>query len=150
MAYILTKNDLPQCLFDKDAPSVANFLLELKRADKRGMEIWEESDGWLFGIDEYRRRMKSGIHNIASYDNLHPQYPGLGGGLLVGHVKKLDKDLTEDLAFSMKAICGALVLSLGVDGMWRVMSSLFIEVMLLSPEENQHLYGENSVCKGWM
>jgi hypothetical protein len=93
--------------------------------------------------------MKNGIHNNASDDDLHPQYPGLGGGLLVGHIKKLDKDLAEDLAFSMKAICGALVLSLGVDGMWRVMSSLFIEVMLLSPEENQRLYGENSVCKGW-
>ena len=71
---------------------------------------------------------------------------GLGGGLLVGHLKKLDKDLTEDLAFSMKAICGALVLSLGVDGMWRVMSSLFIEVMLLSPKENQRYAEESRRC----
>ena len=149
MAYILTKNDLTKCLFDKDAPTVAEFLLEMKLADRNGAEIWKQNDGWLFGIDEYRRRMKNGIHNNAPNDDLHPQYPGLGGGLLVGYVKKLDKDLTEDLAFSMKAICGALVLSLGVDGMWKVMGSLFSEAMLLSPKENQRLYGENSVCKGW-
>ena len=170
MAYVLTKNDLAQCLFDKDAPSVTQFWLEMKLADKRGMEIWEENDGWLFGIDEYRRRMKNEIkarqarqgqvrgecHRvdgdagaIAGTDFLHPQYPGLGGGLLVGHLKKLDKGLTEDLAFSIKAICGALVLSFGVDGMWSVMGNFFTELLILTPEENQQLFSKNSVCQGW-
>jgi len=142
MAYILTKSKLIDCLFDKDSPSAAQFWLEMKLADKRGTEIWVENGGWLLGgIDDYQRRLgKEGIR---------PRYPGLGGGLLVGHLKKLDKDLTEDLAFSMKAICGALVLSLGVDGMWSAMRSLFREAMILTPKENRRLYGKNSVCQGW-
>mmetsp|Transcript_24929 Transcript_24929/g.72105 ORF Transcript_24929/g.72105 Transcript_24929/m.72105 type:complete len:144 (-) Transcript_24929:85-516(-) len=142
MAYILTKSMLVDCLFDKDSPSAAQFWLEMKLADKRGTEIWVENGGWLLGgIDDYQRRLgKEGIR---------PRYPGLGGGLLVGHLKKLDKDLTEDLAFSMKAICGALVLSLGVDGMWSAMRSLFREAMILTPKENRRLYGKNSVCQGW-
>ena len=149
MAYILTKNDLTQCLFDKDAPSVAQFWLEMELADKRGTEIWEENDGWLFGIDEYRRRMKNESHNSGTDGDLRPRYPGLGGGLLVGHLKKLDKVLTEDLAFSMKAICGALVLSFGIDGMWSIVGKWFTEALLLTPEDNQRLFGKNSVCQGW-
>ena len=149
MAYILTKNDLTQCLFDKDAPSVAQFWLEMKLADKRGTEIWEENGGWWFGIDEYQRRMKNGSYNSGTDDDLQPRYPGLGGGLLVGHLKKLDKVLTEDLAFSMKAICGALVLSFGIDGMWSIVGKWFTEALLLTPEDNQRLFGRNSVCRGW-
>ena len=149
MAYILTKNDFTQCLFDKDAPSVAQFWLEMKLADKRGTEIWDENDGWLFGTDEYRRRMKNRSYDSRTGDDLHPRYPGLGGGLLVGHLKKLDKDLTEDLAFSMKAICGALVLSFGIDGMWSILGKIFTEVLILTPEENQQLFGKTSVCQGW-
>jgi hypothetical protein len=49
----------------------------------------------------------------------------------------------------MKAICGALVLSFGVDGMWSVMGNFFTELLILTPEENQQLFSKNSVCQGW-
>jgi len=144
LSYILVKSRLYDCLYDQDSTSAAQFWIEANLADKRGMEIWENNSGWILGgLDDYRRRVKSEANDVM------PRYPGIGGGLLSGKLSKLDRELTADLAVSMKAIIGALVLGIGLDGMWSAIGPLFDEVLIVTPEENLRLYGENSVCSGW-
>lgn len=144
MAYILVKNKIHDCLYDQDSSSAAQFWIEVNLADEKGLEIWGDSDGWILGgINDYHQRV------LSEAGDAKPRYPGIGGGLLTGKLSKLNKDLTEDLAFSLKAICGALVLGTGVDGMWAAIGPLLDEVLILTPKENQRLYGKNSVCSGW-
>jgi len=53
-------------------------------------------------------------------------------------------DVSENLAFSMKSLVGALVLSTGLEGMWCCMYPYFEELLLLSPSEHNMMYGNTS------
>jgi hypothetical protein len=47
----------------------------------------------------------------------------------------------------MKSIAGALVLSLGLEGMWQIIGPLFGELLLLSAEELRKEYRKvSSIC----
>jgi hypothetical protein len=81
-------------------------------------------------------------------DSFSPRYPGIAGGRLRGQQKKVEEAVTGDLQFSMKAILGALVLSLGMDNMWNCIGPLFEEVLLLDPAELRKEFKEiSTICR---
>ena len=57
---------------------------------------------------------------------------------------KLPVSLTEDLVFSMKSIAGALVLSVGLEGMWQSLGPVFGELLLLTANELREEYCKTS------
>lgn len=134
LAYIMVKNGFHKCLFDKHAKTTANFVQKMIDADATGEAIWNHHGGWILpgGMAEYERR-------LASYGNgtqRKPKYIGLFQGRLIETKKKLPLELTGDLAFSMKAVSGALVLSFGLKQAWeQVLLPVFEELLLISPDE---------------
>jgi hypothetical protein len=67
---------------------------------------------------------------------------------LYSHPKgKLPESITGDLVFSFKSIIGALVLSIGVDGMWQCIGPIFEELLLLSFDEVNREYSFSSIIK---
>jgi hypothetical protein len=73
-----------------------------------------------------------------------PCYVGLAAGRLFGMKKKIPKDITGDLVFSMKAIVGALCILFGKDVAWSLIRPVFLELLLLSPEEMRVTYADVS------
>lgn len=141
MAYILVKNGLHKCLFDRCDDSVCEFQCHMKEAERHGEKFWNKHDGWTLpgGCEEYRRRVQlmSGSIN----DNKDsPQYVGLAAGRLWGRNAKVPKEITNELMFSMKSICGGLVLALGLNNAWQLLRSFFLELLALSPDEIRNAF----------
>jgi len=143
MAYIMVKSGFHESLYHQNTRPERRFVSELGAAEDLGRKVWNRRFGWILkgGKQEYARRcaflsfpMPQGL----------PRYCGLAGGRLYGHKSKLPDSLTEDLVFSMKAIAGALVLSLGLEGMWQSLGPLFGELLLLSADELRKEYRKNS------
>jgi dsRNA-specific ribonuclease len=143
MAYVMVKSGLNQSLYHQNTSSEKHFTSEMSAAEDLGRKIWNRRNGWILkgGKQEYIRR-------CATLSFLMPQglpcYCGLAAGRLHGHKSKLPDRLTEDLVFSMKSIAGALVLSLGLEGMWQSLGPLFGELLLLSADELKKEYRMNS------
>ena len=126
LAYIFTKNGLHNALFDDGVAD--NFLEQARRAEIIGRESWNLQGGWLVpgGTKEFQRR------SLAKQD---PVYTGLRGGRLCGKTRKVGPKDTLGLIFSFHALIGAMVTTMGFDDAWIHLRPLFIEVMLLSPDE---------------
>jgi hypothetical protein len=141
MAYIMVKNDFHQSLYHHNTTSEKRFVSEMGAAEDLGRKVWNRRFGWILkgGKHEYARRCSS--LSFPMPQGL-PRYCGLAGGRFYGHQSKLPESLTEDLVFSMKAIAGALVLSLGLEGMWQSLGPLFGELLLLSADELRKEYGK--------
>uniref|UniRef100_A0A7S2XPR3 RNase III domain-containing protein n=1 Tax=Attheya septentrionalis TaxID=420275 RepID=A0A7S2XPR3_9STRA len=152
LVYVLVKNGIHRYLYDQSSTAIAKFLPAMLLADIKGSKLWEKRKGWILpgGIEEFRSRCKMPTSLPSENDKAapNPRYVGLTGGRLCGHSSKLPLDLTEDLAFSMKAIVGALTLCLGLDGMWKCIGPLFDELMLLSADELRKEFGSvSSICR---
>ena len=135
VVYIMMKAGIHNMLVNIDPDSIKSFQLEMMVADSKGAEVWRNRGGWILegGVKEYTRRcVGPNAHSL-------PMYPGLAGRLY-GHKTKLPPEITYDLMFAMKAVVGALVLSVGVDTMWRSIGPLFEEALLLSAEELKKEY----------
>jgi hypothetical protein len=134
LSYILIKNGIHACLFDKENDTAVTFLSYMKSAELLGNRVWEENNGWIVGgLTEFHRRVK-----FMSNGSIHldmPRYAGLAAGRLYGHKEFVGKEITDDLMFSMKTIVGAFCLSLGADDAWLLLRPLFLELLLLSPDE---------------
>jgi hypothetical protein len=134
LSYILIKNGIHTCLYDKENDTAATFLSYMKSAELLGNRVWEENHGWIVGgLTEFHRRVK-----FMSNGSIHldmPRYAGLAAGRLYGHKEFVGKEITDDLMFSMKTIVGAFCLSLGADDAWLLLRPLFLELLLLSPDE---------------
>jgi len=141
----MIKAGIHRALFDVDAPCIPRFAAEMDDADRAGLAVWHERGGWIMdgGLTEFRRRSAAFTLEPGSLAAT-PKYPGVGGGRLCGHSKKLPRHLTEDLMFSFKAIFGALVLSLGLEATWDCIGPYFQELLLLSPSELRSEYGTKS------
>ncbi|KAL3810012.1 hypothetical protein ACHAXA_006127 [Cyclostephanos tholiformis] len=133
LAYIFLKNGFHNCLFDENADATDEMKACINKADLLGSKQWAKNEGWVIhgGIKEFQRRVQQHGYN----DCRDPQYMGLAAGRLIGHTKKLTDDAWEDLQFSMKAIVGAVVLSFGVKDAWDMFRPLFLELIMLSPDE---------------
>ena len=133
LAYIFLKNGFHNCLFDENADATDEMKACINKADLLGSKEWAKNEGWVIhgGIKEFQRRVQQHGYN----DCWDPQYMGLAAGRLIGHTKKLTDDAWEDLQFSMKAIVGAVVLSFGVKDAWDMFRPLFLELIMLSPDE---------------
>ena len=141
VAYIMMKSGMRLALFD-DTP-YHEFEQTMQVSDLAGGLQWEQHDGWILpgGIRVFQER----IARLSQRKNLDarlltPDYPGLGGGRLVGHDAKLPVAVTDELAFSFKAIVGGLVLTVGLHEMWELVGPLFDELLLLSPVELREQY----------
>jgi dsRNA-specific ribonuclease len=149
VVYIMIKAGVHKTLFDDNAPAVKQLQTKMLVADILGEKLWQERGGWVVGDrEEFRRRCVAFGCTTDRHPN--PKYPGIGGGRLHGTKAKLPEKLTGDLVFSFKAIIGALVLSLGLEGMWLCLGPMFEEAMLLSPEELRNEYGDDAtgLCAG--
>ena len=140
LAYILIKNGLNEYLFDKLDDAITAFSRYMHLADSLGKEFWAEHNGWvgLGGIAEFRRRVKLMSDGTTSIDM--PRYVGLAAGRLFGQKASVPKHVSENLVFSMKTIVGALTLSVGREGAWSLVRPLFLELLLLSPDETRQTY----------
>ena len=149
------KNGFHEFLYDKDSSSISKFLSKAEIADSRGRKIWKKRGGWILdgGIEEFRRRWQAhhvGYSSELRNQSIRPKYVGLSGGCLYGEKEKISFEITEELSFSFKTIVGALVLSVGLDHMWRFISPFFIEIMLLSPAELRREYnGISNICSNY-
>jgi dsRNA-specific ribonuclease len=143
MAYIMVKNDLQQSLYHHNTRPEKRFASEIGAAEDLGRNVWNRRFGWILqgGKHEYARRCAS--LSFSMPQGL-PRYSGLAGGRLYGHKSKLPISLTEDLVVSIKAIAGALVLSLGLEGMWQSLGPLFGELLLLRAHELKEEYRNTS------
>jgi len=139
LAYIMAKAGIHELLFDQTANSIARFLLAMKNAERQGEALWKERGGWIVrgGSDECIRRWQQPSWPTP---DKKPRYVGLARGRLFGRTRKLTSGITGDLVFSFKAIIGALVLAVGLDGMWLSIGPLLEETMLLSAEEVRMAY----------
>jgi len=158
LAYITIKNRIHKCLYDSNAPEISEFLEIISIADAKGEKRWAKRGGWILdgGVDEFVRRMRfffpwltctSNISEILTKREVRPMYVGLSGGCLYGNKTKIASKFTEDLAFSLKSIIGALVLNIGLDQMWKCVLPLFAELMLLSPADIRREYGNiSNIC----
>ena len=134
LAYLMIKTGISECLYDKRAVATTSFFRHMKESDCLGEEVWRGHGGWIVpgGLEEYHRRCEA----VGKSEQKAPKYVGLACGKLVGFQKKLPSALTSDLVFSMKAICGALVLSFGQKRAWKnFLLPLFEELLLLEPAE---------------
>jgi dsRNA-specific ribonuclease len=132
LAYILLKNRFHHCLFDENAYAIIVMKGYMNEADLLGSKEWVKNGGWVIGgIEEFQRRVEHHGH----YSCPNPRYMGLAAGRLMGHMKKLPDNASEDLQFSMKAIFGAVALSVGVKDAWDMIRPFFLELMMLSPDE---------------
>lgn len=144
LAYIFIKNGIHECMFDKQDGSVRTFMDYMHVAETMGQKFWAQNNGWILpkGVDEFHRRVKLMGNN--NYSLGTPRYAGLAAGRLYGQSKFISKDVTEDLMFSMKTIVGALCLSVGLKDAWALVRPLFLEVLLLSPDETRHAFAHVS------
>jgi len=135
LAYVFVKNGFHKFLFDRNANEILSFQTIMEEADELGSEEWERRGGWILpgGIEEFQKRIE-GTHIVL------PRYPGLAAGRIFGRKKKLNESITNDLQFSMKCIFGALVLSLGLEKAWTLFLPVFLELLVLSPEELRKCY----------
>lgn len=147
MAYIMVKSGFHQSLYNQETRAEKRFVSEMSAAESIGREVWKRRSGWILkgGEVEFTKRCATLSFSMPEGP---PRYCGLAGGRLYGHKSKLPDSLTEDLVFSMKSIAGALVLSLGLEGMWQIIGPLFGELLLLSAEELRKEYRKvSSICK---
>ncbi len=140
LTYIAVKTGITTCLFDAEATEISLLKMEVEKSDDIGKEYLTLNNGWFIhgGINEYKRRWNDANWSSISTTNtniIQPNYPGIIGGRLLGHKKKLPSGLTSDLSFSFKAIVGGFVMSYGLERMWQYFLPLFKEVMMFSPEE---------------
>ncbi|KAI2513467.1 hypothetical protein MHU86_941 [Fragilaria crotonensis] len=144
--YIMFKAGIHKFLLDQEADSIPKFISIMEMADVLGKAEWLKRNGWILpgGVSEFALRCRK---SQRSPDSLKPHYYGLSGGRLVGKKQKLPESITSDLMFSMKAIIGALVLSIGMDGMWTLIGPLFDEVMLLSIDELRSECPDSSIIR---
>lgn len=144
--YIMFKAGFHKFLLDQGAEAIGKFQSIMEMADVLGKTEWLKLNGWILtgGVVVYASRWRKPWHRP---EPLTPRYPGLGGGRLVGRTQKVPESITSDLMFSMKSIIGALVLSIGVDGMWSCIGPLFEEVMLLSIDELRRIYPNSSIIR---
>lgn len=139
IAYIMLKHDIHRFLYTHESNSHQQLQQRIAVAEIRGQEVWDENNGWILGIEEYRKR----ICAIGSNDV--PQYPGLCGGRFYGMENKLPIEITEDLMFAFKAIMGAYILSTGLERTWNsIFLPYFEELLVLSPHEMRRLYSSSS------
>ncbi|KAL7482685.1 hypothetical protein ACHAW6_008345 [Cyclotella cf. meneghiniana] len=140
LAYILVKNEIHKCLFDKADHKTLQFASYMRLADSIGEEFCAKHDGWIIsgGIHEFRRRVKLMNNRIINIDV--PRYVGLAAGRLFGRKNYVPKDVTENLVFSMKTIMGALCLSVGLKDAWILLRPIFLELFLLSPDETRRAF----------
>ncbi len=134
LAYLMVKNGFHKCLFDKHAQATVKFSQKMIESDALGEDIWNRHGGWILpgGLVEFQRRTATDGKSAER----KPKYVGLSHGKLIGAKKKLPSELTGDLVFSMKAICGALVLSFGLEQAWeQFLLPIFEELLLISPDE---------------
>lgn len=141
IVYIMMKAGLCRAMFDQASPNIAEFESKMTMADIQGRKLWNDTGGWLLGLDKFRKRR----HRATAT----PQYPGLLGGRLVGENQKLCKALTSELMFSFKAIVGALILSLGLERTWTCLDGFFDEVLLLSPAELRSCAGASTLVASY-
>jgi hypothetical protein len=143
MAYIMVKNGFQQSLYHHNTRAEKRFVSEIGASEDMGRKVWNRRFGWILkgGKHEYARRCAS-----LSFPMPHglPRYCGLAGGRLYGHKTKLPVSLTEDLVFSIKSIAGALVLSIGLKGMWQSLGPVFGELLLLGADELRVEYHKTS------
>ena len=146
VVYIMFKAGIHKFLLDQEADSIPKFISIMEMADVLGNAEWLKRNGWIHpgGLSEYAMRCRK---SQRSPDSLKPQYYGLSGGRLVGKKQKLPKSITSDLVFSMKAVIGALMLSIGMEGMWTLIGPLFEEVMLLSIDELRSVCHDSSIIR---
>ena len=146
VVYIMFKAGIDKFLLDREAGAIRKFQSTMEMADVLGKSEWLKRNGWILpgGTSEFASRCR----NPRRIDDpLKPQYYGLAGGRLVGRTQKIPESITSDLVFSMKAIIGALVLSIGVEGMWSCIGPLFEEVMLLSIDELRREFKGSSIIR---
>jgi dsRNA-specific ribonuclease len=146
VSYVFMKAGFGAFLFDQQAPSLMRFKTEMALSDSIGQKEWDAKGGWILsgGKKEFAQRWTL----PATCTFPEPQYMGIGGGRLYSHPKeKLPESITGDLVFSFKSIIGALVLSIGVDGMWQCIGPLFEELLLLSFDEVTREYSFSSIIK---
>ena len=144
LAYIFIKNGLHECMFDKQDESVQAFMDHMHVAETMGQKFWAQNNGWILpdGVHEFNRRVKLMSDNDCNLDT--PRYVGLAAGRLYGQSKCISKDVTDDLMFSMKTIVGALCLSVGAKDTWTLVRPLFLELLVLSPDETRHAFAHVS------
>eukprot|EP00957_Ditylum_brightwellii_P201071 15323925-Ditylum_brightwellii.AAC.1 len=146
LAYIAIKNGIHKFMYDEESDTTSKILAEMMISDARGLELWKKKGKeWILsgGVEEFRNRCQM-IPCSKNQDELYPKYEGLAGGRFHGHRDKLPNDMSEDLAFSMKAIAGSLVLSLGLESMWQCLGPLFEELLILSPDDLRREYSHIS------
>ena len=148
LTYLMMKHGCYRFLFDQESESTQSLQRLISLADEYGRNAWANSNGWVLGQEEFAKRWESNWwssvgDNDGKPNHITAKYSGLGGGCLYGESSKLGKFLTQDLAYSFKSIIGALVLSNGVECMWRCVAPMFEEILLLSPEETRQHYKTN-------
>ena len=114
----------------------------MQSSDVLGEKAWAKRGGWILdgGAQEFQRRVRPHYGDGGGAEKRRPRYAGLAVGRLWGHTRKLPDEASGDLSFSMKCVAGALVLTLGLDAAWGVLRPLFLELLILSPEELRTSY----------
>lgn len=156
VVYIMFKAGIHRLLFDQSTTSLVKFQAFIEEADMRGSVLWSDRGGWILGLNEFYKRCGcrcSATNNdntsrveeesAVSFLQRQPRYMGIGGGRLFGQ-QRVDDCITGDLCFSMKTVVGALVLAMGIDGMWSCIRPLWEETLLLSAEEIRQQFGSSS------
>jgi dsRNA-specific ribonuclease len=146
VSYVFMKAGFDAFLYDQQAPALMRFKTEMALSDSIGRKKWDAKGGWIVfgGKKEFTKRWT--LPSTCTVPE--PQYMGIGGGRLYSHPKgKLPESITGDLVFSFKSIIGALVLSIGVDGMWQCIGPIFEELLLLSFDEVNREYSFSSIIK---
>ena len=140
VVYIMFKAGIQNTVYKMESEIIEDLERKINKADYHGLDLWKAQDGWWLpgGKDEFARRRRMSPSPT-------PQYPGCAGGRLAGKTKKLDLKYTEEPMFVMKAIIGALVLSHGIERMWKCIGPLFEELFLLSPEESLRIFKDSNV-----
>jgi len=140
VTYIVFKAGIHRFFFDQTTTALIKFHAIMEEADRLGRDLWsnnnshnDNDEGWILGLDEFNKR--------SGNQEQKPRYMGIGGGRLLGQKQRLDDSIVEDFNFSMKTIAGALVLAIGMDGMWSCLGPLWEETLLLTAEEIRYHFG---------
>jgi hypothetical protein len=84
------------CLFDKESPCLYAFQVEMEHSDELGNAKWKPAH------EMTRESKKCDDQCCEKAHAMVPRYPGLAGGRLVGHVKKIPTEIADELMFSFK------------------------------------------------
>jgi len=151
ISYIVIKSGIHCFFYDQDSDNehIQRFQILVDEADRNGRDAWKRCRGWVLGREEFSKRWKrrwwaNDISKDSNVESPYPTYAGLGGGCLYGQNRKIGKLICEDMVYSFKSIIGAMVLSVGLEGMWNACVPLFEEILLLSPEETRECF-KNSI-----